>query len=450
MEKPWEGVAERVKAGDRRLLEAYLTALTPMETARAISRLDDEDRERLFQLLSPREAAAVIQDLPDATAAEVIEEMSPEEAAPIVQSLPSDDRADILGDVSQEAADAILEEMAPEQAADARRLLAYPDHTAGGLMVTEFLAFSVAWTVRQVVADLRANAERYTHYDVLYTYVVSAEGRLQGVLRIRDLLMSPPETTLGKLMRGDPLSVRATDPLEQLLAIFHEHPFVGIPVTDEGGRLLGVVRHDTVHEAVAAKADQSMLSISGILGGEELRSMSAPRRVAGRLSWLGINVLLNVVAASVIAVYQETISAAVVLAVFLPIISDMSGNAGTQAVAVSIRELSLGMVRPNEVWRVLRKEIGVGLFNGLMLGLLLASVALLWQGNAWLGLVVGVALALNTAFSAVIGGMLPLVLKRFGVDPALASGPILTTVTDISGFFLVLSFATLVLPLLAS
>ncbi len=167
-----------------------------------------------------------------------------------------------------------------------------------------------------------------------------------------------------------------------------------------------------------------------------------------RLSWLSINILLNVIAASLIALYQDTLARVIALAVFLPIISDMSGCSGSQAVAVSIRELTLGLVRPTELVRVLFKEMALGLVNGLALGILISAVAILWKGNPWLGLVVGGALMVNTIVAVCLGGLIPLVLKRFNMDPALASGPILTTVTDMCGFFLVLSMATFLLPML--
>ena len=188
----------------------------------------------------------------------------------------------------------------------------------------------------------------------------------------------------------------------------------------------------------------------GILGGEELRTMPLRTRSARRLSWLSINIVLNIIAASVIAFYQDTLTAVIALAVFLPIISDMSGCSGSQAVAVSMRELSLGLIRPAEFLHVFRKEAVVGVVNGVMLGLLLGAVAFLWKGNAVLGLVVAGALSLNTIIAVCIGGTVPLLLRRFGQDPALASGPILTTITDMCGFFLVLSFASAALPWLVA
>jgi magnesium transporter len=247
-------------------------------------------------------------------------------------------------------------------------------------------------------------------------------------------------------MIRSPISVRAELPVEELKEVFDEHHLFGVPVVDAAQRLLGVVLPSAVEEQLSKRAVRQVLGISGIIGGEELRTLPLAVRSGRRLSWLSINIVLNLIAASVIAVYQDTIAAVITLAVFLPIISDMSGCSGNQAVAVSMRELTLGLVKPRELARVLAKESSVGVLNGVALGVLLGGVAFLWQGNPWLGLVVGGALAMNTVLSVSLGGVLPLVLRRVGLDPALVSGPVLTTVTDMCGFFLLLSFATTVLP----
>ena len=183
----------------------------------------------------------------------------------------------------------------------------------------------------------------------------------------------------------------------------------------------------------------------GIVGGEELRTMPLLQRSRRRLAWLSVNIVLNILAASVIAFYQDILAAVIALAVFLPIISDMSGCSGNQAVAVTLRELSLGLLRPSELRRVWLKEVAVGWINGIALGALIAGVGWLWQGNPVLGLVMGAAMMLNTVVAVSIGGTVPLLLRRWGVDPALASGPILTTITDMCGFFLLLSIAAAVL-----
>ena len=201
--------------------------------------------------------------------------------------------------------------------------------------------------------------------------------------------------------------------------------------------------------ALTEKSEADSLKAAGIIGGDELRSMPVLLRSRRRLGWLSLNIGLNIISASVIAMYQDTLTAVIALAVFLPIVSDMSGCSGNQAVAVSMRELTLGAAVPRDVFRVWRKEAVVGLLNGLILGAMLGVVAWAWKGNPVLGLVVGAALAANTIIAVSIGGTVPLILRYLKLDPAVASGPLLTTVTDVCGFFLLLSIASVVLPALA-
>ncbi len=216
-------------------------------------------------------------------------------------------------------------------------------------------------------------------------------------------------------------------------------------MVDADNKLLGIVLPEAVEEANKKLSTKQFLGLSGIVGGEEFRSMPLLSRSGRRLSWLSLNIILNIAAASVIALYQDTLAAVIALAVFLPMVSDMSGCSGNQAVAVSMRELSLGLVRPAEILRVLKKEISLGLLNGLVLGLLLGAVAYLWKGNLFLGLVVGGSLALNTIVAVCLGGLIPLALKQMKLDPALVSSPLLTTVTDMCGFLFILSFASMLI-----
>jgi magnesium transporter len=223
--------------------------------------------------------------------------------------------------------------------------------------------------------------------------------------------------------------------------IFTEHRFVGLPIVDSSEKLVGIVRRSDVESAMAEKFATDLRRSQGVIS-EELRTMPLMLRSRRRLAWLSVNILLNIVAASVIAAYQDILTQVIALAVFLPIISDMSGCSGNQAVAVSMRELSLGLVKASEVLRVWLKELTVGLINGFALGLLVAFAAILWKGNPWLGIVIGMAMFVNTIIAVSIGGTLPLIMRGLKLDPALASGPILTTVTDMCGFFLVLSLAS--------
>lgn len=444
-DRPWEQLSLLVDEADPQKITAYLDRINPADTALAVSRLSTESQSRLLTLLSPKDAAEVIEDISDTQAADIIEELSPGEAAAIMEELASDHVVDLLGEIDAEDGRAIIQHMSPEDAREARQFLQFAPDTAGGIMISEFLDFKSYQTVQDVLDDFQTNHDEYAHYDVQYLYVTDDNNRLEGVLRMRDLLFPRRQTELGNLMIRNPYKIYADATLEELRNFFEEHNLFGVPVVDGENRLLGVVLPKALEEAEQERSVHQFLGVSGIIGGEEFRSMPLFARSGRRLSWLSLNIVLNIIAASVIAMYQDTLAAAITLAVFLPMVSDMSGCSGNQAVAVSMRELSLGLLRPTELLRVLAKEAGVGIANGAALGLLLGTVAYIWKGNIYLSLVVGAALAINTLVAVSLGGLLPLVLKRMKLDPALVSSPLLTTVTDMCGFFLVLSFAAMVL-----
>ncbi len=414
--------------------------------ARAVSRLDPDFQSRLLLMLGPAGAADVIEDIPDEQAANMIEGLSPGQAAKILDGVASDQKADLLVKMEPVEAEAILGMMAPDRADDTRRLITYPHDSAGGIMITEFLSYSRHTRISDVLLDLKNNRKKFADFSVQYIYVTDEHSQLVGVLPVRDLVFADPEVLVSRVMISNPSSVRADGTLADVRRFFDDHKLVGAPVVDDKNQLVGVVRPSALEQASTKHITRQFLKFSGIVGGEEFRSMPFFLRSGRRLSWLSINIVLNVIAATVIAAYQDTLAAAITLAVFLPMISDMSGCSGNQAVAVSIRELTLGLVRTHEFLRVLGKEASVGVFNGIALGLVLGGLALLWKGNPYLGLIVGAALAGNTVIAVSVGGLLPLVFKRLRLDPALVSGPALTTITDMCGFFMVLSLATALLP----
>lgn len=446
---PWETLGALTAAGNSAELTEFIESLSPSETARAISRLSQEEQLRLLSLLSPEDAADLIEDIPESQAADLVEDLPSDKAAAIMEELISDHLVDVLGEMDQDVSRAILAKMGREDADEARMLLAYAPDCAGGLMVSEFLVYRENNTIQDVLDDLQANSSEYVDYNVQYFYVVDQQDKLVGVLRMHDLLFPDRKTLLTELMITSPLSLPDKSSLRELQNFFEEHSLFGVPIVDDEKKLVGVVLPSAVEEAVNKRKTKTFLRLSGIVGGEEFRTMPLFSRSGRRLAWLSMNIVLNIIAASVIAMYQDTLAAVITLAVFLPMVSDMSGCSGNQAVAVSMRELSLGLVRPGELLWVLVKEFRIGIINGLVLGLLLGGVAFFWKGNPWLGVVVGGALAANTLVSVTLGGMLPLVLKRFKMDPALVSSPLLTTVTDMCGFFFVLSFAAALLPKLS-
>jgi len=444
-----EALEEVLRSGDRERCASMLQSMETRDQVRAVSHLDEEDRTKLFSMLDPDAAASLLAQLPESIAVDAVEDLGPAAAARILREFPSDAQADLLGELDDHDADAIIQHLSADDAEDVRRLVSYDDDVAGGLMVTEYLSYQADATIGAVIEDLGVNAEKYAHYDIQYAYVIEPGGRLVGVLRMRDLLLSPRSRVLREIMIPAPLSVRDQDTLEYLVRFFNEHRFFGVPVVDRSGALCGVVKKSAIEAAMAKDSEKLYRQSQGIFGGEELRSLPLMLRARRRLSWLSVNIVLNIIAASVIAMHQDTLEAVIALAVFLPIISDMSGCSGNQSVAVSMRELTLGVISPKDIRRTLAAEISLGLINGLVLGILLGLVALAWKGNIYLGLVVGGALMLNTVVAVIVGGSVPLILKRFGLDPAIAAGPILTTVTDMCGFFIVLTFAASMLSKLA-
>jgi magnesium transporter len=438
-------VVQLLQDNDAKALTVIMENLSSKDIVHLIGHLNRNDILQLFTLLSPEDAAEVMEELPDVQAVGIIEGMEIADAAAILNEMESDEQTDLLMELDNEDAQAILNQMRPKEAASVRKLLHYEYDTAGGMMHTEYFSFIEDQTIGQITEDLRRNGDKYQYYQLKYIFVTGKNKRLKGVLEMQDLLLGQIDQSLSAIIRKEVLSVNHLASLDDLIEFFHKNEWIGVPVVDDGEKLVGVILRKDILEAQTDRVTQEHLESQGIIGGEELRTMPVLLRARRRLSWLSVNILLNIVAASVIAYNQDILSSVIAMAVFLPIISDMSGCSGNQAVAVSMRELSIGAVTPREVFRVLRQELSVGVINGLVLGLLIGLAAFVWKGNIYLGLVVGSALTLNTLLAVSIGGTVPLILKGFNIDPALASGPILTTITDMIGFLLALTFASMAL-----
>lgn len=431
-------------AEDAAALFELLDPLPLSEALRELLHLSADDRDIVLALVPAELAAQLIAEAPGEAAADLVERLTAIRAAEIMDELDSDVQADLIGDLDNDDAEAILSEMDVKDAADVRRLATYEDDTAGGLMVAEAFSFSDTQTVGKVLRDLASADDDFERYRGQHPYIIDAEGKPVGVVSLRGLLTSKRSDLLTTIMTP-PLTVPVDMPLFNLEDLFDEHPFLGIPVVESDGTLVGVVSRSAVSAAALERSESESLRRQGVVG-DELRSMPTWIRSRRRLAWLSANIVLNIIAASVISAYEETLIAVIAIAVFLPMVSDMSGCSGNQAVGVTMRELSLGLVRPSDAFRVWLKEISVGVINGITLGILIGIVAWVWKGSPALGLVIGLALALNTILAVSIGGVVPLLLKKVGQDPAVASGPLLTTITDMAGFFFVLSLATLMMP----
>jgi magnesium transporter len=440
-----EAFGEALENEDSERLTEIVESISTQDALRHVSRLDTEERDQVVSLITPEAAASLVEDAPENLAASLIEGLESSVAAKIMEELHSDTQADIVTELASDEAEAILSEMDPDEAAGIRELAEFGPDTAGGLMELDIFSFHTTETVGAVLERMASGDEDFERYRGQHPYVIDKADKLVGVVSLRGLLTSNRAVVLSEIM-STPLTVTPDKTQEDLEQLLEEYPFLGLPVVDDQGSPLGVVSRVAVTEAALKRSEQESLSRQRV--SDELRSMPTWFRSRRRLAWLSSNIVLNIIAASVISAYEETLAAVIAIAIFLPMVSDMSGCSGNQAVGVSMRELALGLARPADLFYVWRKEVGIGLINGIVLGIMIGIVAWLWKGNPYLGLVIGLALAANTMIAVSIGGTVPLILKRFGVDPAVASGPLLTTVTDMAGFFLVLSLATLFMPYL--
>ena len=440
-------VAEGMAGGGGEALASFLYLLPPEDTAYTVSHVSEETRTAMLSLLAehdPDLAADLLEHFVDPQAAEMIEQLEPDEAAAIVDEMDSDEQVDVLSEMDAEDAEAILAEMSPEEAQDTRNRLRYGEDTAGGLMITEYLAYHEDQPVRAVTADLQENAEAYGEYEVRYLYAFDTAGGLSGVVPLRSVLLVPPSRTLGSLGIDGPVTVDVETSLDDLHDLFDRVDISAVPVLDRG-KLVGVVQRASVQEAVGEREAEQFLRFGGIIGGEELRSMSVGSRVARRLAFLLPIMLLLLASATIIALFEGTVRELPILAAFLPVVAGICGSGGNQAVAVSIRELSLGLIGPGDFTRVLKKELLAAVLIGLGLGVVLFFVVLVWRDNVYLALLLGVSVPWVVTVSKCIGGTVPVLLKRAGVDPAMAAGPIVTTVVDLVGFFTVLVLASMML-----
>jgi magnesium transporter len=447
---PVEALCELVDRGESEHLKTFLHKLPPEETAYTITHLDDERRSRMFALLAENEpefAADLMEHFVDAHAAHIVGGLEPEVAAAIVDEMDSDEQADVLAELPEEDAEAILDEMDPAEASDTRRRLRYEENTAGGLMVTEYLAYPAEQRVDEIAEDLRNRAEELGEFEVRNLYAADSDNRFIGLVPMRRLVLSPRATPLAKLAlpESDTLVVDVDMPVDDLEDLFDRIDFFALPVVDEEKKLVGVIQRSAVQEYRGEQAEEDLAKVSGIVGGEELRTMPTFKRATRRLMFLVPIMGLMMISAGVISMFRDTVESLPIIAAFLPLVAGLCGSGGNQAVAVSMREISLGLIKPADFWRVAGKEAAVAIMIGLVLGLLLTGIVTVWENNVALGIVIGAAVPTTITLAAVIGGGVPLLLRLIKLDPAMASGPTVTTMVDLLAYFSVLVLATLMM-----
>lgn len=411
----------------------------PHDIARQIEHFEPLSIRKIFQGLPDELTAEVLTELPEETQVELFDSMRVHRLSGIITEMFSDDAADVLGQLSTERLREIMTALPKEDATNLTDLLKYDDDTAGGIMQSEFISVRESQTLREAREDIRKEDES-DNEGILYVYVTDDGGRLRGILRIRDLLFRDPNRLVRDVMIKEVRCVSVYADQEEIAELVQNYHYLAVPVVDDFGRMAGIVTHDDVIEVIQDEATEDMQRLVG-LSGEEMIDGSWKTSVANRTPWLFVNLFTAFLAAAVVSLFEETIASYALLAVFLPIVAGQGGNAGSQTLTIVVRALALGEIELIDRNRILLKETLVSLCTGLATGIAVGLACWLWKGNYIIGIVICLAMVLNMLAAAVAGVLVPIGLKTLKIDPALASGIMVTTVTDVVGFFLFLGMA---------
>ncbi len=419
----------------------------PADLAQVFSELVEKDRKAAFNALIERNARLAMEALSEAgpaKAAELLAERTGEEIAKLLQEIPSDDAAAIIDHLPDELQTAVLNLMQAKARAGVDELLEYPEQTAGRIMNPNVFALSEDLTAGEAITALQGARDVEM---VFYLYVVDARRHLVGVISLRRLLLVAPETPLKRIMTADMISARVDTDQEEVARQVASYNLLAIPVVDEENKLVGIITVDDVIDVIKDEATEDVYRLAGVASDDHVTT-PAGESFRKRLPWLLVNLGTAFIAASVVAFFQDTISKVVALAVFMPVVAGMGGNAATQTLAVVVRGIALGELTWGNSRKVLMKEALVGLGNGLATGLVAAVGAYLLRYDPMLGLILGLAMIINMVVAATAGTLIPLGLRALRVDPALASSVFITTLTDVFGFLSFLGLGTLFLRFL--
>jgi len=417
-----------------------LSDLPPVDIAHLLESSPPRHRRVLWQMLDDELEGDVINELAEDLQAEFLSEMDAQEVAQITEGLDDDDVADILQQLPDRVTFEVLESMDQQDRARIETVMFYPDDTAGGLMNTDAITIRADLTLDVVLRYLRRHEEIPEMTDNLI--VVTRDDRFIGLLPLRTLLVSDPAVSVREMMVTDQEPISAYLPDDEVARLFERNDWVSAPVVDEDGALLGRITIDDVVDVIREDADHSLMSMAGL---DEDEDTFAPiRRTAPRRAvWLGINLATAFVAASVINLFQDTIEKVVALAVLMPIVASMGGIAGTQTLTVLVRGMALGQITQANQGYLINRELLIGALNGLTWAGVVAIAASLWFDDWSIGIIIAAAMVINLVTAGLTGAVLPLIMRRIKIDPALAGGVVLTTVTDVVGFLSFLGLATL-------
>jgi magnesium transporter len=431
---------------DRASLRDTLRNLPSDDAANALDRLSPLELASVFTLLGDEGLALALENLDASDAARLLLKLSRAQAADVLEEMDPDDAADVVEALHPAEAEAILTEMEATEAADVRELLAYPPNSAGSLMTQEVVTLNPDLTAEQALVAIRRAAQQAE--TIYYVYVTDNQDRLLGVVALRDLVLAAPNTPISALTNRQLVRVRANEDQEVAARMLADRGFLALPVVDDQDRLVGIITVDDVAEVLEEEATEDITRLGGSdpLDDSYLRT-SVLTHVRKRIVWLLLLFVGGALTSSVLASFDETLSAVAALTWFIPLLIGTGGNVGSQTVGLLVRGMAVGEVRFGDLGRVLRKELGVALLMGGVMGAAGLARALLLGTDVAIGLTVALAAVGIVLWSSVVSATLPLLIRRAGADPAVVSAPLITTLVDATGLFLYLSIARVLLDI---
>ncbi|MCC3144625.1 magnesium transporter [Halanaerobium sp. Z-7514] len=416
--------------------------LPALRLAKLLRNFSSEHIYNFLQHLPKERILDVINGFAEEYAAELLELMPEEERLEYLAKMDSDEVADILQQYPKEKQEEILEDLSQSKREEVERLASYSEDTVGAFLEKDYLSVKSGSSIENVLAEIKKLADIIDHRS--YVYIVNENNKLLGVCSFRELLFADRKAKIDSVMTENIYTAHIEDPAHDAAQRIRARKLKLLPIVDETERLIGVLSMETAGELLSNEIAEDILALSGVSGEESFFTRSRVS-IKMRLPWMVGNIFLNLGAVAVISNFENTIAQVAILAAFLPMITDMGGNVGIQALSVSIRSLALGEVQIRDIKRAVVKEIKIGLVNGLVLGVVFAAVAYFLQRNLILGFVAGIALGINVLVAGVVGGSMPFIIKKLGKDPALMTGPFLTTITDITGVSIYLGLSTIFL-----
>ncbi|MFH1240996.1 MAG: magnesium transporter [Pseudomonadota bacterium] len=443
-EKLIEEVKTLIHKQDSHGVKTLINSARPADAADLIEHLDPQERIFVFKLLEPAGAGEVLLEIEPPVQDRILKDLDNQAISEILEELDSDDAAELVRDLPAERAKEIIEAVRDEVSGELEKLLPYHEDTAGGIMALEYVAVKANATVQDAIETIREKREEVE--SLYYLWVVDDSGVLVGVISLKDLVLERPDRKVSQIMNPEVISVDVNTDQEEVVQLVKRYDLVNIPVVDRAHRLVGRITHDDIIDVIEEEMDEDISLMAGVID-EEIAEESALRISRARLPWLIAGLFGGILAAVVINRFESSLEKIIALSFFFPVIMAMGGNTGTQAATIVVRGLATGDIGLVNIGKRLWMELRVALVNGLICGVILGIVVGLWLSDYGLGSIVALAIMIIILNSGLIGSAVPLVLKRSNVDPALATGPFVTTLNDILSLFIYLGLVTLFLSL---